>query len=680
MSSIIVNNNFSYYQGDNFKNVEEHDKPKLKRAGYWIIPPILIDDDKPTKNWVITQATQPWCSGSGTLGDPYIIENVVIDGSGSDICIRIINSNVYFKIRNCTLINGAAGILIENSNYGNLVNNSCSNHIAYGIYIRYNCNNINVTRNVANGNSEYGIYLYAPTTGQACNYIDIWNNTVNSNDKHGIYLYASDGSCRYNNIWNNTVNLNTEHGIYLFRSNDCTISNNKVNFNNKNCIWLDQSDNNDITQNLVKNCSEIGIKLTSSDYNIITKNKVENCTLWDGIEVRWSAGNTISNNNISNNYNSGLRIAENAVNNEVFGNRIMSNKLYGILVDSDCSDTLLYNNILAGNIINGYDQGSNNNWDNGFIGNYWDDYSGVDANDDGIGDSPYDVPPVGGSVDNYPIWEDGDDLAPNIIINSPSMNDAFGFNAPAFNITINDESPINTTWYTIDGGIMNFTFSGLTGTVSQTVWDDKGTELMTLRFYANDSLGHVGFNDVQIWKDLVKPIITINSPVPNQLCGIDGPTFSLTIDEPNLQQKKYSLNGGQNITFTTENRFSQAEWDKVGNGTVLITFYAIDKVGNINSSDVVVRKDAYAPDITIHSPLLNQKFGKNPPGFNISIIEEDLISIWYTVEGIAGTFPVTELTGNNYSGLKFKKFFNDFLLLNICRICRIEIIILLINN
>jgi hypothetical protein len=28
-------------------------------------------------------------------------------------------------------------------------------------------------------------------------------------------------------------------------------------------------------------------------------------------------------------------------------------------------------------------------WDNGTIGNYWDDYSGLDENDDGIGDTPY---------------------------------------------------------------------------------------------------------------------------------------------------------------------------------------------------------------------------------------------------------------------------------------------------
>ena len=236
-------------------------------------------------------------------------------------------------------------------------------------------------------------------------------------------------------------------------------------------------------------------------------------------------------------------------------------------------------------------------------------------------------------------------LSPNITNISPVQNQVCGYSAPEYNITIEDLYPINTTWYTIDGGFTNYTFSGLTGFINQTAWDSEDDGLIELTFYANDTLGQLGYRTVFIYKDATAPRIMINSPAPNQLCGITAPTFDLQIVEPNLQEKKYSLNGRPNITFTTETQFSQTEWNQVGNGTVSIIFYAIDKLGNTNSSEVVVRKDAYLPDIIINSPLDDQKFGKSAPDFNLTIIEEDLASTWYTIEGIAGTFPFTGLTG-----------------------------------
>jgi hypothetical protein len=44
-------------------------------------------------------------------------------------------------------------------------------------------------------------------------------------------------------------------------------------------------------------------------------------------------------------------------------------------------------------------------------------------------------------------------------------------------------------------------------------------------FYANDSLGNLGFKDINISKDTTVPKITINSPTPNQSCGVDAPVF-----------------------------------------------------------------------------------------------------------------------------------------------------------
>jgi hypothetical protein len=53
-----------------------------------------------------------------------------------------------------------------------------------------------------------------------------------------------------------------------------------------------------------------------------------------------------------------------------------------------------------------------NSWDNGTVGNFWDDYHGTDNNDDGIGDTPYIIDE--NNQDNYPLIE------PTVIPEFPS--------------------------------------------------------------------------------------------------------------------------------------------------------------------------------------------------------------------------------------------------------------------
>ncbi len=85
----------------------------------------------------------------------------------------------------------------------------------------------------------------------------------------------------------------------------------------------------------------------------------------------------------------------------------------------------------------------------------------------------------------------------------------------------------------------------------------------------------------------------------------------------------YSFDNGQNNTFTTETQFNQVAWDLVLN--------VKDGAGNLNSSQVIVRKDAYTPQITSHSPVSDESFGSTAPQYNISIIEDDLNSTWYII-------------------------------------------------
>ncbi|MFX1554520.1 MAG: hypothetical protein ACFFBV_11395, partial [Promethearchaeota archaeon] len=50
-------------------------------------------------------------SGDGTFENPYIIKNLIIEVVGDENCIFINNTNVFFRIQNCTLKN--SGVVID---------------------------------------------------------------------------------------------------------------------------------------------------------------------------------------------------------------------------------------------------------------------------------------------------------------------------------------------------------------------------------------------------------------------------------------------------------------------------------------------------------------------------------------------------------------------------------------
>ena len=109
------------------------------------------------------------------------------------------------------------------------------------------------------------------------------------------------------------------------------------------------------------------------------------------------SGNTANFNNWYGIYlynNSGNTVSENTINNNAYG---------GInLINSD--ENRIYLNCFNNNL-NAYDGGAYNRWDNGIKGNYWADYTGLDADGDGIGDVPYNIDVSAGSQDNFPLMK-----------------------------------------------------------------------------------------------------------------------------------------------------------------------------------------------------------------------------------------------------------------------------------
>lgn len=240
-----------------------------------------------------------------------------------------------------------------------------------------------------------------------------------------------------------------------------------------------------------------------------------------------------------------------------------------------------------------------------------------------------------------------DILAPLITINTPTVDQVCGAIAPTFDLTI-FEYKINTTWYTLDHGAINVSFSGSIGSIDQTEWAKKGGGTVTIRFYANDSLGNVDFSEVNVVKDLTSPVVSINSPDTFDLFGKSSPNFDITVTESNPDLMWYTLDSGAtNVTFGgLTGAIDQTEWNKQGNGTVTIVFYARDEGKNEGYAEVIVRKEISDPIVLITDPLVDEVFGFIAPFFNVTVIEPDFDSMWYTLDDGINNVTATGFTGD----------------------------------
>jgi hypothetical protein len=102
-----------------------------------------------------------------------------------------------------------------------------------------------------------------------------------------------------------------------------------------------------------------------------------------------------------------------------------------------------------------------------------------------------------GNIGSAAVTVKKDISAPVITIIFPLPDSIFGLVAPNYNISIN-ELDLDTIWYTLDGGITNYTITDLTGTFNHTAWEALSEGSVTIRFYANDTAGNIGFIDVEV--------------------------------------------------------------------------------------------------------------------------------------------------------------------------------------
>lgn len=136
----------------------------------------------------------------------------------------------------------------------------------------------------------------------------------------------------------------------------------------------------------------------SSDVMIVNNTLSD---IWSGIRVFSTSRVDISCNHVSGMMAEGVSVGYSS-QVEIKGNELTGNGV-GLSLER-CSETSVYHNNFLGNDAQASDvNGTANAWDSGYPygGNYWSDYSGVDEDGDGFGDTPYIVDDE--AQDNYPL-------------------------------------------------------------------------------------------------------------------------------------------------------------------------------------------------------------------------------------------------------------------------------------
>ncbi|MBD3351130.1 MAG: hypothetical protein GF364_06560 [Candidatus Lokiarchaeota archaeon] len=581
----------------------------------------IVIDELGSHDWDWAE-TRVWLKGKGTIKEPYLLEDLKIDCEESESGIYIKNSYTNFRIENCTINssewggfpNYNAAIKLENTSFGVIYNNNLSANLGAGLILFQNSSD-NLIINNSLLNNKYGIYIF-----QGCHFNQIRDNYINASTNSGISITVVPGyekRCNSTYIYNNVIkhcvwgiNLHTGENV-----NGTKIHANNINHND---IGIRISDTADLYYH---------INLTISNNNITENND-------KGIELAQINKSCIFQNNIS--YNSiingyGIHLSSSVSNISVYLNNITHTLGIGLYIDEDANQhNQIYNNTFTSNWVNGEDNGTNNQWNTTNRGNYWDDYDGFDVDGDGIGETPYELPGDANVNDNFPEWYIRDVIAPTIDIINPIDNELLGYDAPSVTLDI-EEYIIKSQNYSLDFGVTKIPFSGESVAIDEDEWNDQGNGTVTIRFYVEDLAGHLTSKDLILQKDIEPPVIDIIHPTNMYYRNDSLFDLNVSVYEYNLENIWYTLDDGlSNYTFGGNETINSELWEPLEDEEYVLEVYANDSIGNMASSSIQIIRDSTDPIIQISSPVTGTEHTEAPI-FDVDITELNDYTTWYII-------------------------------------------------
>ncbi len=391
-------------------------------------------------------------------------DNTMITGAGFGTVVKIIAECVNitgFTITDSGSNTNNAGIMIH-SLYNCITNNNIQENNYYGLYVIEGNNTIYHNNIVENAYQAFDVIAGSawdggyPTGG---NYWSDYMGTDNDEDGIGEIPYATGNSSSdcYPLIhpYGSVINENTEEIFLTIQGAICDsdtqdghliiVKNGEywehvaiykslcLQGENHHETIIDGRDSGDVVSICACNVFLQGFLIRHSgteEQNAGLMVNGTNCSVmkniiydnFQGIVLKHSAENTmIAYNKIMNNGWNGIAIKSGCKGACIFENDISDNFYAGIGI-SEASNNYIYHNTFKTNRYQAYDDGMNV-WDDGYPsgGNCWSDYTGSDANGDGIGDTVYAISD-GINTDRYPLMEpytDEDTIPPMVKIVTP---------------------------------------------------------------------------------------------------------------------------------------------------------------------------------------------------------------------------------------------------------------------
>jgi len=362
-------------------------------------------------------------------------------------------------------------------------------------------------------------------------------------------------------------------GIYLFRSNNGTVNNNILKNNDWAGIRLQFSDNNTISGNKITD-NLCAIACGWSNMIIIKNNNWINNEF--GMDLFHSNSSTIIRNNITENGDWAISIL--GGRNIVIENTIAYSDrgilFYGL--ESETCENKIYHNNFISVVAQVETDDLVSFWDNGYPsgGNYWSDYTGVDADGDGIGDTPNIID--ADNQDRYPLmnpWGAGTPVASFVWSPSiPEVDELVTFDASA-SMPIGGEI-VSYEWDFGDG-------SHATGKVVTHKYGSAGNFTVTLNVTDSEGLWDIEQKQTEV-KTPPPPLTVSISPTSASILAGQSVIFTSTVSGGYTPYSYQWYLNGNPVSGATSDAWT---FTPTTSGIYYVYLKVTDDKGNTTQSD-----------------------------------------------------------------------------------------------